>query len=1749
MPLNPSSLTSDLIEQYSSYLRSRFHFRDADLRAQFAKTLGGERPLHAGPYLEVLPAFKTARSIRELSAEAVLAPQFLKLSPKAADIDRPLYLHQEEAITKIRAGRNVVVATGTGSGKTETYLLPIISHLFDTLSAGPRRPAVRALLVYPMNALANDQLRRIRQVLADVPSLTFGRYTGETPQTKDKGSARFRQMWPHEPLLPNELKSREEMWATPPDILITNFAMLEYLLVRPQEAVFFAPGTAESLRFLVFDEVHTYDGAKGCEIAMLLRRLKHRIGATERGRLRCIATSATLGGGKDFPDVAAFAEQLFDEPFEWGDSEGRHDVVQAHRVEYIEPARTWCPESSLYQLLADALTSTDPGAAFRRACRVAKLPTDVVTEALRALEVEQTADAVEAAPKPAEDAWDWGTPATASKEAAPPDSANLNRALHALLQGDERVVRLRRACDKGARPINELARVVFDDPGAPAVDARLLALIGLAGRATAPDGQTTLLRARYHFMLRALEGGFVCFGKHGDGATRLHLERRTTCATHGRDHKTFEVGVCRRCGEAVIAGSLQRDPITHRDIVGSDDPTQDALLEESGRVQRVFLSLAALGTQRVDEDELDAVDEAAVIGGERVKLCVRCGTLADPGIQGDVCECGPKADVRDAFKLEARAGDLKACPSCGTRSLHREVLQRLYTGPDEPVAEVATTLFQSANRDHVEKRAPKQKLLTFSDSRQDAAFFAPYLDSLYKASLRRHVMLAAIEATDGPMAVPDLATRLAGEIAQRGWLGVNATTGEIQTEAWRWVVGELLHTSRDRRSLEELALVRFSLRRFPDVPAPPPLLHGPWNFTEQEAWGLVEVLVDSLRERSIMASPPGINRDDEVYLPGRGDIAIAVKRTPNDPGTRSWVPELAHLSNARLDYLERLAARRGLAVSADQIRSFLGQLFTRYLTEPTLAFAPRYFEADNRNPAQGIVYRLSPRAWEVSSASRSGPSYRCTRCGVRTFTSISGVCPTYRCDGDLHVNVARDDRADYFERRYREMAALWLVAREHTAQLDSDTASDYQNLFFEGQIDVLSCSTTFELGVDLGELETVLMRNVPPTPANYAQRAGRAGRRLGSAAFVVSYAQRRSHDLTYFGEPLRMIAGRVRPPSFRLENERIVRRHVYATAFAEFFLSQTGAFGKGRQSDLFGGDLAAESRVGELVTFLEGRPAGLGAALRYIAPASLQDELGIKSWGWLLPFLSTGVTSVTSVQAEYRRDSDYYLGVEQEESKSGNHKRAGLMKWVRSTVQRRPLLGVLANRGLFPKYGFPVDVVELEVAPEAINNVVRGDGHSVDSFGLSLQRDLRLAIAEYAPGSEVVAAGHVWRSAGLKVLPDQRLEERRYLTCGCGAFQLLGAGEEPSVCPNCGAGHNGRFRTYIKPEFGFVTTTQTPKRSTTRRPSRQYASRLAFAGYLGNLPQEYVDRYPGIRVGTPRQGRLVSINTGSANRGFRVCQSCGAAEVIPHNGLSFSKSHKSPRGRECTGQLSYQIDLGHDFITDVLEIHLNTHLPMRFADWWSVGYAIAEGASGALGIKRDDIDLSLRLSPEGGYSVFLTDSVPGGAGHVARIHEHLPLVLRKALDRVEHCACEETTSCYQCLRTYSNQRMHSRLSRGVAAAFLREALEPARTAGRVRPLTSPVSADPLTLILNDDVRDALRALVPHEVPVPEVGFEIVDEQGAVAGEFEAAWPACYVGLVLEAPESPMPAPWRVLTALDFVARPASLTELLASPVS
>ncbi|GAH50863.1 unnamed protein product, partial [marine sediment metagenome] len=253
-------------------------------------------------------------------------------------IESPLYLHQEEAIRKVFNDQNIVVATGTGSGKTEAFLYPILLHLYKEYKEGTLGPGVRALILYPMNALANDQRERLRNLCKSLKDecsefhFTFGQYIGETPENENDSRRHARDQQSEREqkdfciskngeIVHGELLFRYEMRENPPNILLTNYSMLEYLLLRPDDSPLFDNDRARWWTYIVLDEAHQYRGSRGTEMAMLLRRLKRRL--REGGRLRsfcCIATSATLvGEEKDRASVAKFASELFDETFEKDD--------------------------------------------------------------------------------------------------------------------------------------------------------------------------------------------------------------------------------------------------------------------------------------------------------------------------------------------------------------------------------------------------------------------------------------------------------------------------------------------------------------------------------------------------------------------------------------------------------------------------------------------------------------------------------------------------------------------------------------------------------------------------------------------------------------------------------------------------------------------------------------------------------------------------------------------------------------------------------------------------------------------------------------------------------------------------------------------------------------------------------------------------------------------------------------------------------------------------------------------------------------------------------------------------------------------------------------------------------------------------------------------------------------------------------------------------------------------------------------
>ena len=286
--LNPIERSQYIDKQYREYLKSTFEFDKDSLRKLFVEQLEKEK-LFKGPYVDMSFPFERGHNLDYLIEKNVLCKSFHKLD--GIDFKRPLYSHQEESIKLIKNGRSAVITTGTGSGKTECFLYPILNELLSDLEQGNNEVGVRAIFLYPMNALVNDQINRIRSILRNCPDITFGFFTGETGES---GSEKERIRIGKEngiEISDNELVTREEIRENPPHLLFTNYSMLEYLLIRPNDYSIFKPERLKAWKYVVLDEAHTYYGSKGIEISLLLRRLTGL--ALERPQF--ILTSATLG--------------------------------------------------------------------------------------------------------------------------------------------------------------------------------------------------------------------------------------------------------------------------------------------------------------------------------------------------------------------------------------------------------------------------------------------------------------------------------------------------------------------------------------------------------------------------------------------------------------------------------------------------------------------------------------------------------------------------------------------------------------------------------------------------------------------------------------------------------------------------------------------------------------------------------------------------------------------------------------------------------------------------------------------------------------------------------------------------------------------------------------------------------------------------------------------------------------------------------------------------------------------------------------------------------------------------------------------------------------------------------------------------------------------------------------------------------------------------------------------------------------
>lgn len=1689
--LGPFEIRDHLREVAVSYLSTAYRISHPAVFEERRALLRSPGVVGQIPYVETTPRFKSGAWLGELAGSGAVPwvptdlPELTQFGMTTSRFS--LYAHQEASLRSAWAAdgtpRHLIIATGTGSGKTECFYLPILADILREAQSewrptavdprpgsyenrqwvgprtGERRPAaVRALIMYPMNALVNDQLRRLRRILSDERSLTwqrnrlrgnriwFGRYTGQTPVPGHWSDETKRRKWQNEwdrisggwSGLPDALKrdggwpnpdgsemlSRWDMQSAPPDITVTNYSMLEYMLVRLIEAPILEQTRAwlradrkKHIFTIVLDEAHTYTGARGTEVAFLLRRLYNRLDIGPH-QLRCIATSASLGEGEEAARrIITFASDLF------GQDADRFQVIRDEVIPGSVPADS--PSTVVVQAFADYQDGLEKGQDREEAARAL----------VRAL--GQTGEGTD-----------------------PPA-----RVLYGALADHPQIAHLRTLTERKATPLPTVATSLWGNntppPLAERATAGLLSAATFARSEVGPEA-APLLPTRLHLMFRGIPGLWACMNPNCPEVVpafrtperpfgKLYARPQVWCSCGAR---VLEVFSCRMCG-LLYLGGVPDDankglwPYEHslesalqnydRYLIYSVEPESPSR-DPAGH--RSYLSSELCSATQPDAVPFWAQRQRQRTDGTSTYFpskCPRCDGRAGVGnIIEPMSTKGHQSFsilLEDAFRLQP--GKPPVVPTGGT------------TGPSAREGVRRSRLSELFNGDSTNVSGPGRvpeainegrKMLVFSDGRQDAAMLAGDLSYYHGRDVFRQLLLSIVGRAGG-QAVPadQLIAALINEAISRG---VDPSLGEMDN-FWDRLRADSGAARRDVVPFVE-AYIRMELTGR-DV-AIEPLGLGQWQlyWSQVSPERIIESLdpiapLDAHETYSLIATVARILAKEGTVLPQnleidgwRSDLVPRYDRryvTLTDSGDHVVRWSYTDTSQTRLHrYLRRLSESLSLpsewpATALDKLRTDFQEMG---LLVPVVENPLKY-------GMPMIKFALAPMPAEV---------WQCDQCRALFAESVAEVC--VRCDGHLHPRPLADVQADTRRNYYRWLAVMGreghpdpfpLHVEEHTGAISRDVAADRERRFQgayrhqedprAARLDALSVTTTMEMGIDIGALSTVGMRNVPPTVANYQQRAGRAGRRGDGVATVITYARQANHDRYYYDRPNQIVKGHVRVPQIYLDNEVIAQRHAHAVVLQHFFAQVY------QRARLSAGLFNAWGTVGE---FQEVDPSG-ASGLSELRQALLPNGPGRQVDPELLAILP-GFMHLHRAWVE-----GLYDHVE---------------KAVNKAVKSDELLEVLISKGLLPQYAFPIDVVALwthEPTQEAKLEPV--------------QRDLKIALSEFAPGSEVIMEKRLHTVVGLydafqRSAKFEPTGEYHQCNC-CGAVEVIrydsGATLQPT-CSVCGTSRRGVPLQYVRPA-GFCTDWNvSPPRY--RGGGRD---RVGYTSAAQLLPEQQAGEsasdilFEG-RLSLNRGPReLYMVNSGDKDSGFLICEDCGRVLEKPderHHRPTTDPSGFPRAGMRCHPRRHsvHRVILLHSLRTDVAVIRVV--LPSGCgtpplsdvrgrAIWNSFGTALLRAAATFLQINQEELAVGVRpwTTANGDVQgeVFLYDTLPGGAGYAREICDHLREILERSLDLTEGCPQSCESACDSCLLDYYNQRVHAQLDRHLAAQVARFILD------------------------------------------------------------------------------------------------------------
>ncbi|HAV32787.1 MAG TPA: hypothetical protein DCX79_12355 [Planctomycetaceae bacterium] len=1712
MPINPVQFAHSVCDEFLRYLFSAFPLSDPEL-AQQARSLlerpsSLDIPLVKGPFVSLSESFAKGDSIQQLAGAGMLHPAMPAL------IGFPtMYLHQQQVFQAVRAHQHVLVATGTGSGKTESFLYPIVDDLLRQRDAG-QLAGVAAILVYPMNALANDQLDRLRELLGGT-GITFGQWVGTTPEKdagvgierfagssrqaylterkrrRDEAARDDRAVQPLAP--PEECCSEEEIRDRQPRILITNYRQLEVLTTRLPDVLLFANSP---LRYLVFDEAHTYAGAIGAEVACLIRRLRTLAWKSDK-EIICIGTSATLAdpasATEDNDDIARrFASRFF------GVDANHVKLVGESYVQRDWPRQRYRPSPPL-------------GDGMERLNRVLHGVQDPVNvDMVREIVQELTGQMFD----PGDD---W------------------RESLYEHLVSNEYVYQatevLKRPGWLAAAAWQTSQRLASGRlPEGDRATAELLCYLVL-GAAARKSGDS-LLRPKVHFFIRGLDEAVVAIdGTPEAPSMQLFLSQAEGKERYpGRhDDAFFPVLTCRTCGQHFFerwCADLKFSRGSKKQI--RDFENGNAFATEDGADNAWWPTTPAESGTRIITtnrllEEADGGTSARSGRWPRAFFCRQCGAMHRHA--ANHCHADGCHHPEPLIPLMVLGEALSSCPSCsatsfqiGGRSIEPARRMQAITVADVHI--LAQAMINAAPEGH-------RKLIIFADSRQDAAFQAGWMQDHARRIRLRHMMYSILDHSDVPLPLDEVVVRLVSEFRRDAGL-LESLLPELTSEEASTIFNFTAHTKwvPVRNSLRYMVLREFTtgVRRtdclesmgmaqvvyaglLPQVPAITNLARTLGVSPEEMASG-ISLILDTWRRNRILyvQNDPVYSRyhakDDPYIQQGLLPLkdfrpeGLLEKSDDSNPYARGVISERG------ISAVQALLKKWSASPDAADVDACAGMLW-QYLTNESGLLVRVTLRDSREKPLAGEVWQVSFDKLLVQSHAHR---QRCSTCQrVMTRMAPKSACTRHNCHGRT---AGESPDAENYDVWLMDKPFTMVSAEEHTAQVPGEVRNRVENDFKSrnGRTNCLVATPTLEMGVNIGALDMALMRNVPPRAANYWQRAGRAGREERMAV-VVTYCRRSPHDRYFFDDPLRILSGVIEAPTFNLRNPLMVARHIRSATLSELMIRSRKAGVEAErirevlkqlfptfvrhyfldENDHFRPQPTSiaplELLLDQLKDSLADRLSGLFARHWPEEAAELSDRTTIQTMivgtatelEHVLKRLHKRLTWARSTRADLHRKKDSGL-IEREEQQLLDRCDDFIRSIVRSD-RTTYTLSVLSTEGFLPGYG----VYEGAITASARRGFARHTGPR--SFDLS--RGSIAALREFVPGNRLYAnrgtfyvSRYHWGADEQSRLASLQVNvEKGYLgeSDGKAAYGQTGCvtiGVMPLT--DLDLTHESRITEDETLRFSMPVSVMGRLRKRNRGGN---------AFRIGDHEVSHL-RGQGIQL----------VNLGESSRvkdkeiGYLICNACGAAKTpyaVPAEAKHFRTVHKERCGIDVSNiALTVQAEV------DMLRFH---GIPDEAAGI-NIGEALRIGAERLTDMWREDLQiLNIRNTNETS-DLLIYDPMPGGSGLLEQMLSRWTELIALTQQLLSGCPQVCETACYSCLKAFRNQFYHPQLNRFRALELIETLNAVPENYRPIEPLFEEGSAGSGTPS-NTPEAQLLRILQDHQIPAGECRRRITTSVG------------------------------------------------------